>query len=169
MSAEFRLNTRGGHAIEVNLGSLVAALADKSGLMHDLGVAMEGFIFEKFETETAPDGTRWKPSLRAQTEGGKTLTDSSQLVSSRTSESGEDWAAAGTNKIYAGVHNDGATIRAKSAKGLRFQLPGGLGFRRVMEVELPRRQFLGLSDRDELELIETAEDYVRGSAPGASA
>ncbi len=160
MSAMFRLDTKGGHMIELKLASLAQAFGDLTPLMDGFGVSMESFILDRFDTETAPDGTPWEPSLRAKTEGGKTLTDTAQLRGSMTSESGSDFAAAGTNKIYAGAHNDGATIRAKSDKGLGFQLPGGLGFRRVMEVELPRRQFLGLGPEDEAELVAQAEDYA---------
>lgn len=160
MSAAFSLTTKGGHEIELRMGDLVAAFGDLTPLMDGFASSMEGFILDKFETETAPDGSRWTPSLRARQDGGKTLQKSGQLRDSRTANAGRDFAEAGTNKIYAGIHNFGGTIRAKTSAGLRFQLPGGLGFRRVMQVEMPQRQFLGLSRDDEAELIAQAEDYA---------
>ena len=168
MSANFRLDTKGGREIELKLGALVAAFGDLTPLMDGFGNTLEGSVLNRFETETAPDGSRWTPSLRARIDGGKTLQKSSQLVNSRTHVAGADSVEVGTNKIYAGVHQFGATIRAKTAKGLQFQLPGKLGFRRVMEVEIPARPFLGLSSDDEAELIAQAEDYAR-SAIGPSA
>lgn len=161
MSGSFSLASSGAVEIQRRIGDLVDAFGDLTPLMEGFGSTLEGFVLEAFETETAPDGTRWEPSLRKKTEGGKTLTKSGQLRDSRTHVAGSDFVEVGSNKIYAGVHNDGATIRAKTAAGLRFELPGGLGFRRVMEVELPRRQFLGISDEAEIELLAQTDDYVR--------
>lgn len=161
MSAAFRLDTKGGREIELRLGALVAAFGDLTPLMDGFGLTLESATIDAFDTETAPDGTRWTPSLRARQQGGKTLTDTAQLRASITSQAGADSVEVGTNKIYAGVHQFGATIRAKTSKGLRFQLPGGLGFRRVMEVEIPARPFLGLSAASGEELLAQAEDYAR--------
>lgn len=169
MSAEFHLRTAGHLAIERALAAIADGFEDTTELMQDIGLFLESDTLDRFDTETAPDGSAWQPSLRAKTEGGKTLSDTSQLRSSITSEAGNREVAVGTNKIYAGVHQDGATIRAKSAAGLRFQLPGGLGFRRVMQVELPRRQFLGLSPEAEVEIPLLAQDWARRQAPGAFA
>lgn len=172
MSANFRLDTKGGHQIEATLADLVEAFGDLTPLMDDFGNYLEGSVLENFENERAPDGTPWAPSLRKKVEGGKTLTKSGQLRDSRTHVAGSDFVEVGTNKIYAGTHQDGATIRAKTAAGLRFQLPGGLGFRRVMEVEIPARPFLGLSSEDETELVALAEDYARdalGQSSGGGA
>jgi phage virion morphogenesis protein len=167
MSVEFRLETSGALAIERALAGLVMRFDDIEPLMSGIGVYLEGATIERFDTQSAPDGSRWSPSLRARTEGGKTLTDTSQLRSSITSEADSNSVAVGTNKIYAGIHQFGGTIRAKSAAGLRFQLPGGLGFRRVMAVEMPARPFLGLSSEDETEILAQVEDYARDAAGGA--
>lgn len=167
MAVEFRLETSGAQAIERALAGLVARFDDIEPLMTGIGVYLEGATIERFDTVTAPDGSSWTPSIRAKTEGGKTLTDSTQLRSSITSDPDSRSVAVGTNKIYAGIHQFGGTIRAKSAAGLRFQLPGGLGFRRVMEVEMPARPFLGLSAEDETEILAQIEDYARDAAGGA--
>lgn len=160
MSAEFRLDIKGGHEIELRLGALVAAFGDLTPLMEQFGTALESGVSDRFDTETAPDGSRWSRSIRAREEGGKTLTDTALLKQSITSNAGSDQVEVGTNKIYAGVHQYGATIRAKSGAGLRFALPGGLGFRRVTEVEIPARPFLGIDDTDEAELRALADDYA---------
>ena len=171
MSAGLRLETTGEQAVERALGKIVAGFADTTELMDEIGMFLESDTLDRFDTETAPDGSKWEQSIRAREDGGKTLTvpGSAQLRSSITHNAENGRVEVGSNKIYAGVHNDGATIRAKSDKGLRFQLPGDLGFRRVMEVELPRRQFLGISPEAEVEIPLLAEDWVRRQAPEAFA
>lgn len=170
MSAAFRLDSLGGHEIALDLGELAERMGDLTPLMQIFGVTLEAFTVERFDTETAPDGSEWQQSVRAREDGGKTLTDTSQLRSSIHSVAGRNFAEIGSNKIYAGVHNEGATIVPKNGDYLAFQLPGGLGFRRVKEVQIPQRQFLpigGLPFEYEQELIAQADDYARGAIGGA--
>lgn len=168
MVAALRLETEGAQAVETRLAGLARAFGDLTPLLEGIGLYLEGATIDRFDNETAPDGARWVPSIRARTEGGKTLSDSAQLRGSITSEAGPSEVAVGTNKIYAGVHQFSAVIRAKSAPFLSFELPGGLGFRRVKEVEIPARPFLGLSGEDEAELLAQADDYARDALGGAA-
>jgi phage gpG-like protein len=166
MSAAYHIRTTGQSEIERQLFSLVNALEDPSPLMETIGFYGEASTLERFETETGPDGQRWPDSIRVQREGGKTLTDQAILKNSITSESGKYHAAWGTNLIYAGTHQNGATIRPKNGEHLSFRLPGGLGFRKVEAVEIPKREFLGISSEDGTEIIHLAEDYAMDAAPG---
>lgn len=168
MVAQFNVTTQGGLEIERGLARLAAAFGDLTPLMEGIGLHLEGATLERFENERGPDGKRWKPSKRAQLDGGKTLSDSTQLRSSIVSEASGDQVAVGSNKIYAGIHQMGGIIRAKTPKGLVFQLPGGLGYRRVMQVELPARPYLGLSAEDETEIVALTEDYARDAMGGAA-
>lgn len=160
MSADFRIDTMGGHAVEAKLAVIAATFGDLTGLMTHLGGVLETQTDDRFETETAPDGSPWKPSLRARQQGGKTLQDRVILKNSIHSVAGPSSVEIGTNLIYAGVHQGGATIRAKTASGLRFQLPGKLGWRRMMQVEIPARPYLGLSFDNGEELLEETDAYV---------
>ncbi|MFC0686402.1 phage virion morphogenesis protein [Novosphingobium clariflavum] len=166
MAAAFSIQTMGGHAIEAKLASLARAFGDLTPLMETFGGILETQTSERFEAETAPDGSRWKPSLRARQDGGKTLTDRTTLRGSIHSIPSRLSVEIGTNLVYAGVHQGGAKIRAKTSAGLRFQLPGGLGWRRVMEVEIPARPFLGLSTDNGEELLEEAEAYALDAMGG---
>lgn len=141
------------------VGQLQRRGEDLSPLMDIIGQALESSTIERFDEERAPDGSRWTPSLRARLEGGKTLTKSARLKQSITHRSTSDSAEVGTNLIYAGTHQEGATIRGKGGK-LSFRLPGGLGFRSVEQVIIPARPFLGVSADDELEIIAQGEDYL---------
>jgi len=114
---------------------------------------------ERFETETDPQGKKWKQSLRAKLTGGQTLSDKGQLKSSVTEKATEAYAAWGTNKIYARIHNEGGTIKAKTSKGLFFKLAGGAG-RRVQKVTMPKREFIGLSNKDERAITKIAGRFI---------
>lgn len=156
---------QGSAAIDARLAALAAANGDLSELMDGIGLYLESSTIERFDTETAPDGSKWTPSRRAREQGGKTLTDRGQLKSSIAHRSSATEAEVGTNLIYARIHQMGGTIRPKNGEYLTVALPGGLGFRRVSEVIMPARPFLGLSDEDEEEILALAEDYERGAVP----
>lgn len=164
MSAAISVRIDGPASIERALRGIAARVADLRPLMEAIGQTLESSAVQRFETETAPDGSRWKPSQRARESGGKTLTDSARLKQSLTYVASADQVEIGSNVIYAGVHNDGAVIRAKNGGRLRFRLPGGLGFRSVEQVILPKRTFLGVSADDEAEILALGEDYLAGEA-----
>lgn len=160
MAATLELRLRGDGAFEAALGGLVRGLDNLEPLMERFGVYLESSTIERFDTETAPDGSAWDQSIRAKEEGGQTLTDSSQLRSSIHAEPANGSVRWGSNKIYARMMNDGGTIRAKGGGKLKFQLPGGLGFRSVDGVTIPARPFLGINAEDEAELLTLTEKYA---------
>jgi phage virion morphogenesis protein len=142
------------------LGELVRRGADLSPAMAEIAQAGETSTLHRFETETGPDGSPWRPSLRATEENGQTLTDSAQLrnsISSRFDATSAEW---GSNKIYAPTHQFGATIRAKTARGLRFKI----GNRWVVKqsVTIPPRPFLGINEDDQSEIRDILRDHITG-------
>lgn len=155
----------GSAAIDARLAALAAANGDLSDLMDGIGFYLESSTIERFGTETAPDGSKWTPSRRAREQGGKTLTDRALLKDSIDYRHSATDVEVGTNLIYARIHQMGGTIRPKNGDYLTFALPGGLGFRRVSEVIMPARPFLGISADDEEEILALAEDYERGAVP----
>lgn len=140
-------------------------------LLEDIAFLGENSTRERFRTQTDPDGQRWKPSLRAQSTGGKTLTLDGHLGDSISSGADKKSAVWGTNRIYAAIHQFGGTINAKSSKGLRFKIPG-FGWVTKRQVKLPTRAFLGLSTDDEADILDLTRNYVstllqRNAAGGA--
>ena len=131
------------------------ALADLSDKSRDLTPLMEmcGALLERstkdrlFDTNTAPDGVAWPPSLRAQEDGGKTLVASARLANSIQYLAGNSQVEIGSNVIYAGIHQTGGEIRPKTAKALGFRLPNG-AFVSVGKVTIPARPYLGISEED---------------------
>ncbi len=160
MAATMELRLRGDGVMEAALGRIIRGFDNIEPLMADFGTYLESSTIERFEAETAPDGTPWEQSIRAKEDGGQTLTDSSQLKSSIHAEPSSGSVRWGSNKIYARIQNDGGTIRAKGGGKLKFPLPGGLGFRSVDQVTLPARPYLGINAEDEAELTALAEEYA---------
>ncbi len=127
-------------------GALDALGADLTPLMREVGASVVSSTQLRFEAGRAPDGTPWKPSLRAQQVAGQTLLQSGRLRASITAAAGPRRVVVGTGVRYAAVHQFGATIRAKTAKGLRFQVGNRFLIRR--QVTIPARPFLGISASD---------------------
>lgn len=139
-------------------------------LLQDLAFLGENSTRERFSSQTGPDGQRWKPSLRAQLTGGKTLTQDGHLAGSISSYVNDKSAVWGVNRIYAAIHQFGGTIKAKGTGGLRFQIGGRWSNKR--QVTIPGRPFLGLSDADRQDMLDLVSDHlnnlIRRSAPGGA-
>lgn len=163
MAAAIILEAGDVAALDAVMASLVAGAHDTQPLMERLGIVGEDSVSENFEGEHDPQGVPWKPSFRAEVEGGKTLTDNAILANLIESRATADQVEIGTNLIYARIHQEGGTIRGNPH--LRFALPGGLGFATVESVTIPARPFLGWgrSAIDEAEL--QGEEYLASLMP----
>lgn len=146
-----------GAGLRAQLKAAQRAAADMTPLMRAIGGRLEGSARTRIEdTNEAPDGTPWPKSFRVTIEGGKTLLDTKNLLGSLTYRATPNEVEIGTNVPYAAVHQFGATITAKSERGLLFRLADGRMVQ-VGEVKIPERPFLGISREDE-EII--SEDLV---------
>lgn len=150
-------NFAGLRKMQLKLGAMAdpAFRADLSKvLMHE---ALE-LVDEGFATSKAPDGSPWK---RLALRNGQPLRDTRRLQSSFTGASSASGFKIGTNVAYARTHQDGMTIKAKSAKGLHFTV-GGRHFN-VQSVKIPQRQMVPegkLSSRWHNALTSAAREYV---------
>lgn len=160
MAATLELRLRGEGAFEAALGGLLRGIDNLEPLMERFGNYLESSTTERFDTGTAVDGSQWTPSIRAREEGGQTLKDGGDLAKSIHNEPANGSVRWGSKSIYARIHQEGGTIRAKGGGKLTFQLPGGLGFRSVDEVTIPARPFLGINAEDEAELLALTEEYA---------
>jgi len=158
-----------GLQITLNSAPLQGALArlaergeQRLGLMEQIGAALLLSTQMRFEAERGPDGNPWPPSIRALAEGGKTLRDDGQLVGSLTYSATNEGVEIGTNVIYAAIHQQGGTIKAKSADNLTFRI--GDRWISKAEVTIPARPFLGIDDDDMTEIAAILSDYLAGAA-----
>jgi phage virion morphogenesis protein len=149
------------------LAAAAARLASPRDLWARIGLALLNSTKVRFEQEQDPDGNPWPKSIRVLTQGGKTLNNSGHLTGSLAFEANDDGVAVGTNAIYAAVHQFGATITAKSSTGLMFRI--GDRWIRKQSVDIPRRAFLGLSDDDEVQILDIAGAFVTEPLGGADA
>jgi phage virion morphogenesis protein len=94
-------------ALDGRLDGLVARAADLTPLMENIGEAAVTSTVERFETESAPDGTKWAKSQRVVDFGGKTLTLGGFLGGSITHRAGSSEVEIGSGLIYARVHQLG--------------------------------------------------------------
>ena len=127
---------------------------DKAGINNAIAEGLRTSTIERFQAEKSPEGKKWKQSIRAREEGGKTLTKSTALRSSIRSEASAEGLAIGTNDIRAATHQFGDTriIKAKRKKALRFRINGRWVSKKEVKVTIPARPFLGVSEEDEEEI-----------------
>lgn len=133
--------------------SLLAAAEDMSEPFRAIAAHLESSMQERFEAETAPDGTPWIPSrrvLQGSKTGAGTLWESGDLYRSLGSAYGKDFAAAGPERsfgaaVYAAIHQFGGRITPKAGSGKK-ALKTPFGPRGA--VVMPARPFVGLSDTD---------------------
>lgn len=135
---------------------------DKRGLNAALAETIRESTVERFRTGKDPSGKKWKTSIRAANEGGKTLVQSAHLRNSINSRADASGFAVGTNVIHAATHQLGAdrTIRARKAKALHFQVGGRCVTKKAVRIRIPARPFLGLSDEDVEEIKATIDEYM---------
>ena len=168
MTARITIGFEGLDAADAALAG-IQALTDNPVDFFDLvGAALVASTQFRFEQERDPDGSPWPPSIRSQVEGGRTLTDTARLVQSITHAADSQGVSIGTDVIYGGVHQFGATIRPRNATKLRYRLPGGLGFRTADEVTIPARPFLGVNRDDEVEIAEIWRDVTSAYGAGVA-
>lgn len=170
------------------LGRLERAAENPAGAYHRLGAHFIFSTHRNFETETAPDGKKWRP-LSARTAAQRVgrsrrrgfdhilrLTNRlQQSVDYNVLPDGVEW---GSNLVYARPHQLGATIDMQPRsgtvnlknirrKGNRFVRPGVKGAEsrvvaiRGHQVTLPARPFLGISAYDRQEVPAIVEAYIR--------
>ena len=136
---------------------------DKKSINAALAEGVRESTLERFKQSKDPSGKKWKTSIRASSENGKTLIQSSQLRNSINSVSDATGFAVGTNAKHAATHQfgePGRTIRARKKKALRFMVNGKWVSKKQVRIRIPARPFLGLSDEDMREIKATVEDFI---------
>ena len=101
----------------------------------------------RFETSTAPDGTRWapnKPSTLKKKKGNKPLIGNGLLAQQIFYDYDEKGLFIRSPMEYAAMQHFG---------GMKSQFPNLWG-------DIPAREFLGVSDEDEKMILNTVSDYL---------
>ncbi len=134
---------------------------------HDkVGQYLVSEITQLFRAGRAPDGTSWKPSLRARLQDGETLVERGHLRDSYTHNFDDSELVVGTDDKRARIHQFGGTIRPRNARALHFVLANGQHIA-TRSVTMPARPMLPESDlppawRDEV--LDIYSDHLAGVA-----
>lgn len=130
-------------------------------LMDRLATYGHSSTVERFDTQTAPDGNKWKESHRAKEAGGLTLVKTPRLAVSFSTASTATSAAWGTNLPYAKTHQFGAIITPKNKKALAFRINGKLII--VKSVTIPARPMLGVNEYDKTRFAGITNTWMKGN------
>lgn len=168
-----------------SIASLVQAARHPGNLMASFAGAMLTSTQRRFETETSPDGAKWKPlaprttmkKIRSRQRGtANILRVTTRLYSSLTTQSDDRSASVGTNIVYAAPHQFGGEIqqyaRSQSASFIRirkrwqFSKAGRKGAVKKNitigehTIRIPARPYLGFSEADIAALTEIGTDWL---------
>lgn len=101
---------------------------------------------QRFVKQVDPDGNAWKVTVRKIINpSAKILRKSGGLFNSIQRKVHGNSVFIGTNLSYAEVHQNGAVIKAKNKKFLKFSIEGGTFFKK--QVTIPQRRFVGINNQ----------------------
>lgn len=127
--------------IRQRLQRLQRKVGDLTPAMKLIGEELIRSTDDRFDQEIAPDGTPWKPNsaftvAKKRAEGRilKVLQSTGQMRASITYQASRDRVVIGTNDQKARKHQFG--------------------------VGVPKREFLGVSDEDRVEIVQIIEDFL---------
>ncbi len=141
---------------------LQGVMTNTTPVMAAIGTGMVSSTQQRFVTQTDPEGASWtalNPAYAAGKRNSRILTESGRLRDSISSAPSRDEVSIGTNVIYAGVHQLGATITPKSKSHLVFSMGGRTVF--AKSVTIPARPYLGISLADETMIAETIFGFLK--------
>ncbi len=143
---------------------------DKQAMLDDIGAYGVDSSTQRFLNQSDVNGNPWKISWRAKLQGrrnkdgvassGETGRDTSQLLSGlhhNVLANGVEW---GSDKEYSIPFHFGAHILPKTGQYLVFNVGGN--WRKVKEVNIPSRTFLGVNAEDDEEILNIIGRHLSG-------
>lgn len=134
--------------INISIKSNLFFDLNPNDLKRKLGLKLTENTRKRFLKGVSPEGTAWKSKGNDQPSN---LRKRSHLMNSIDFKINGDTIVIGTNKKYAKIHNEGGVITPKKGKYLYFKGDDG-NLRKVTQVVIPQRKFLGLSKEDERDI-----------------
>jgi phage virion morphogenesis protein len=133
------------------LDRLRGRVADMTPVYDEIGGSLVTSTLYRFEKGVGPDGSPWRPSIRALQTNGQTLVDSGHLRQSITHRAERDKVTIGSNRVYAAIHQFGG----KAGRG--------------GSATMPARPFIGLSKDDTAETGAILGDWLAEPFSGGGA
>lgn len=165
----------GDQKVAQSLEKLIRSVENTHSVLELIGEQLVDSTKRRFSTSTAPDGSRWASNSQVTILRYLGAYKSSYKKDGRISQKGIDRATSkrpligetgslsrqisydieGNNTLYIGSSMIYAAVQQFGAKARQFgKAPWG---------DIPARPFLGLSDRDQANIIDTISDYLSDS------
>lgn len=136
------------------LSRLVAAAADLSEPMEEIGAALVTSTQQRFVEKESPDGDAWaavttryaRRKVALGRDPRNVLQGQNHLLQSLAYLAGARDVAVGSNRVYAAIHQLGGTD----------DMPAG-------PADIPARPYLGISRDDEAEIAAVLDDHLGGA------
>lgn len=154
----YRIELESGRALDA-LQDLLARGSDLAPAMREISEAMLGTVEDAFANEEDPaTGEPWAElaASTVQDRGGDAhpiLQRTGRLAASWSTDSGPDYAQAGTNVIYAGVMQQGADAGEFGTDSAGRPLPWG---------DIPARPMAGWAPTLEDDVLDIAQRHLLG-------
>ncbi|GAB3021709.1 phage virion morphogenesis protein [Bowmanella dokdonensis] len=113
-------------------------------MLDAIGAYLDSDVTRRFLEGVTPAGTKWPVSQRAKEEGGKTLVDTTVLMSGVTHDVQGDDLLHGLTEIYSAIHHFG----------------GMAG--RGKKVKIPKREILGITGRQQPRIDKIVTNWMDG-------
>jgi len=117
-------------------------IADMTPVYDEIGGSLVTSTLHRFEKGVDPEGSPWRPSIRALQTNGQTLVDTGHMRQSVTHRAERDKVTVGTNRVYAAIHQFGG----KAGRG--------------GSATIPARPFIGMSKDDATETRAILGDWL---------
>jgi phage virion morphogenesis protein len=162
-----------GDSIAAGFRALQKLGHEPAGMLRAMGSELRTVTEHRFETARDPQGNAWKPwspGYAAITKSISILRGGvvrrGSLMGSLTFDVQGHTLRLGSNKIYAAVHQFGATIVPKNAKALFFPMMGASGHVfgvRAKKVTIPARPYLGFGPADRAAVLGIVRVELQGA------
>lgn len=145
---------------------LIAKGTTLTPLMQDLGEFLTETTKQRFETSTAPDGTRWEPNAPATYLAYLDKFSGSYGKSGQLSKAGANRASGKkpligeTGRLSREIYYQADATGVEISSGLIYSAIQQFGGVAGRGVQIPARPYLGLSAEDEVEITEIAGAYL---------
>lgn len=151
---------------------------NRNALFAQIGAEVVEITRKRFMNQRDIDGVPWKRSQRAIKQNGQTLRDKGRLLNSFTYNVLPNGVEAGTNVVYAAIHNSGGPVsHGARLRHLHFKQnkDGTVGNKFVRKsrsnfvqevmtkayvVNMPKRSFLGINKDDEESIIDVISGFL---------
>ncbi|MDR8523466.1 phage virion morphogenesis protein [Shewanella fidelis] len=147
--SRIEINTKGDRAISEVLQQLIEQSQDLTPALHDIGEYLLETHQQRFIDQQTPDGTPWEPlsptTLARKRRGDRILIEEGNLANNLHYQILDDGLEFGSNEVYAAMHQFGGTTSPQSM---------------MPNQEIPAREFLGLADEDEQQLLQLLSAFL---------